>query len=113
MYYTIYVTVFYEVYTLILYTRVLQYANFKFFFLQQLTSVQVVEAFICRIKEVNPKLNCCVDNRFDDALKDAAEADKLIKSGTHTEEELEKTKPYLGVPISTKDCIAVKGENIL
>ncbi|XP_017485364.1 PREDICTED: fatty-acid amide hydrolase 2-B [Rhagoletis zephyria] len=76
---------------------------------QELTSVQVLESFIRRIKDVNPKLNCCVDNRFDEALQEAAEADKLIKSGEHTEEELEKLKPYLGVPISTKDCIAVKG----
>uniref|UniRef100_A0A6I9V9W4 fatty-acid amide hydrolase 2-B n=1 Tax=Bactrocera dorsalis TaxID=27457 RepID=A0A6I9V9W4_BACDO len=76
---------------------------------QELSSVQVMESFIRRIKDVNPKLNCCVDNRFDEALKEAAEADELIKSGKYTEEELEKTKPYLGVPISTKDCIAVKG----
>lgn len=76
---------------------------------QELTSVQVMESFIRRVKDVNPKLNCCVDNRFDEALQEAAEADKLIKSETHTEAELEKLKPYLGVPISTKDCIAVKG----
>ncbi|XP_050325130.1 fatty-acid amide hydrolase 2-B [Bactrocera neohumeralis] len=76
---------------------------------KELSSVQVMESFIRRIKDVNPKLNCCVDHRFDEALKEAAEADELIKSGKYTEEELEKTKPYLGVPISTKDCIAVKG----
>ncbi|XP_067626326.1 fatty-acid amide hydrolase 2 [Eurosta solidaginis] len=76
---------------------------------QEVSSVQVIESFIRRIKDVNPKLNFCVDNRFEEALQEAAEADQLIKSGKHTEEELEKLKPYLGVPISTKDCIAVKG----
>ncbi|XP_005176413.1 fatty-acid amide hydrolase 2-B [Musca domestica] len=76
---------------------------------QELTSVQVLEAFIRRAKEVNPLLNCMVDERFDDAMKEAKEADELIKSGQYTEEELAKQKPFLGVPISTKDCIAVKG----
>lgn len=69
----------------------------------------VLEAFIDRIKEVNPLLNCVVDNRFDDALKEAAAADALIASGEHTLAELERDKPFLGVPISTKDCLSVKG----
>jgi fatty acid amide hydrolase 2 len=33
----------------------------------------------------------------------------LIASGKITVDELARTKPFLGVPISTKDCIAVKG----
>lgn len=52
-----------------------------------------------------------VDERFDDAMKDAKEADELIKSGKYTEDELAEQKPFLGVPISTKDCIAVKGKH--
>lgn len=67
-----------------------------------------MQTFIERIKEVNPLLNCVVDERFSEALKEAAEADKLIASGAMTEEELFKKKPFLGVPISTKDCISVK-----
>lgn len=76
---------------------------------QELTSVQVLESFIRRVKEVNPLLNCMVDERFEEAMKEAKEADDLIKSGKFTEEELAKQKPFLGVPISTKDCISVKG----
>ena len=76
----------------------------------QLSSVQVTKAFISRIQDVNGLLNCCVDNRFEEALKEALEADELIKSGKYTVEELEEKFPFLGVPISTKDCIAVKGE---
>lgn len=68
-----------------------------------------MEAFIDRIKEVNPLLNCVVDNRFDEALIEAAEADALIASGDLTLEQLERDKPFLGVPISTKDCLSVKG----
>jgi fatty acid amide hydrolase 2 len=57
---------------------------------------------------VNPIINCVVANRFTEALKEAAAADKLIASGTISVDELARTKPFLGVPISTKDCIAVK-----
>lgn len=63
-----------------------------------------------RAKEVNPLLNCMVDDRFDDAMKDAKAADDLIKSGRFTEQELLEQKPFLGVPISTKDCLSVKGK---
>ncbi|KAH8386203.1 hypothetical protein KR200_001025 [Drosophila serrata] len=76
---------------------------------QELSSVQVLESFIRRVKEVNPILNCVVDERYDQALKEAAEADALIKSGKYSAEELAELKPFLGVPITTKDCISVKG----
>uniref|UniRef100_U5EVA0 Putative amidase n=1 Tax=Corethrella appendiculata TaxID=1370023 RepID=U5EVA0_9DIPT len=76
---------------------------------RKLTSVEVTKAFIERVKEVNPLLNCVVDECFAEALKDAEKADKLVESGTFTVEELAQEKPFLGVPISTKDCIKVKG----
>lgn len=68
-----------------------------------------MNAFIARIKQVNPLLNCVVDERFEDALQDASKADELIASGEYTADELLAKKPFLGVPVSTKDCIAVKG----
>lgn len=67
-----------------------------------------MNAFILRIKEINPLLNCVIDYRYNDALEEAVEADNLIASGTFSVEELVKQKPFLGVPISTKDNIAVK-----
>lgn len=73
-----------------------------------MTSTQVVNTFIRRINQVNPLLNCVVDQRFDAALKEAAEVDELIASDKFTADQLKETKPFLGVPISTKDCIAVK-----
>lgn len=75
---------------------------------RKITSLEVMKAFIERIQEVNPLLNCCVDERFSEALKDAQEVDNIIKSGKFTQEELAVNKPFLGVPISTKDCIKVK-----
>ncbi|XP_042243398.1 fatty-acid amide hydrolase 2-like [Homarus americanus] len=76
---------------------------------KKLTSEEVVKSFIARIKEINPILNCVVDNRFDEALGDARAADKLIRSNTVDEKTLAETKPFLGVPFTTKDCFAVKG----
>lgn len=78
----------------------------------QVTSLQVVNSFIERIEEINPLLNCVVANRFEDARKDAQKADDLIKSGTIPLDVLEKEMPFLGVPFTTKDCIAVKGRHI-
>lgn len=68
----------------------------------------MLNSFIDRIKQINPLLNCVVDERYADALQDAAKVDELISSNRYTADELRKTKPFLGVPISTKDCIAVK-----
>lgn len=74
----------------------------------QVTSTVVMNTFIARINQVNPLLNCVVDQRFEAALKEAAKVDELIASNKFTAEQLKETKPFLGVPISTKDCIAVK-----
>lgn len=71
----------------------------------------MLEAFIRRIKDVNSALNCFVEDRFEEALKEANEADDLIRSGTLTVDQLAKDKPFLGVPFTTKDCIAVKGRH--
>lgn len=74
-----------------------------------MTSVTVMNAMIARVKEINPLLNCVIDNRFDEALKEAEAADALIASGKLSRRQLAEQKPFLGVPISTKDNIAVKG----
>lgn len=77
---------------------------------RKLSAVSVMNSFIRRIKQVNSTLNCVVDDRFDDALKEAEAADEFIASGKLSVDELREKKPFLGVPISTKDCIEVKGE---
>lgn len=75
----------------------------------QVTSTQVLNTFIGRIKKINPLLNCVVDERYEEALQEAAKVDELISSNQYTADQLREQKPFLGVPISTKDCIAVKG----
>lgn len=72
----------------------------------------MVETFIARIKEVNPILNCVVDERFNEALEDAHKVDEFIQSGVKSVEDIEKDTPFLGVPFSTKDCIQVTGMTI-
>lgn len=69
----------------------------------------MVEACIRRIKDVNSALNFFVEDRFEAALKEAREADELVRSGSMSATQLEQEKPFLGVPFTTKDCIAVKG----
>lgn len=76
---------------------------------KEITSVEVLEACIRRIKDVNSALNCFVEDRFDLAFKEAQDADVIILNGAKTKEQLEKEQPFLGVPFTTKDCIAVQG----
>ncbi|KAL1491976.1 hypothetical protein ABEB36_012486 [Hypothenemus hampei] len=75
---------------------------------RKLTSEDVVQAFIDRIKEVNPILNSLVDQRFEDALKEAREIDKDIATG-HISDVDFLEKPFLGVPFTTKESTAATG----
>nr|CAH0104196.1 unnamed protein product [Daphnia galeata] len=76
---------------------------------QKVTSEEVVNVFIGRIKAVNPIINCCVDNRFELALEEAKKVDQLIQSGEKDEKTLELETPFLGVPFTIKDCFSVTG----
>ncbi|XP_069696684.1 fatty-acid amide hydrolase 2-like isoform X2 [Periplaneta americana] len=75
---------------------------------RKVTSVEVIKTFIARIKEINPILNCVVDERFNEALEDARKVDEFIQSGNKSVQDIEKDTPFLGVPFSTKDCVRVK-----
>ena len=77
-----------------------------------MSSEEVVNIFIKRINDVNPMINCVVDNRFDLALEEAKKVDKLIQSGEKDEQTLELETPFLGVPFTIKDCFSVKGTQI-
>jgi fatty acid amide hydrolase 2 len=69
----------------------------------------VVRGFIDRIREVNSLINSVVDERFEAALQEARDADVFLASTRLTAEELKHQKPFLGVPFTTKDSIAVEG----
>lgn len=73
------------------------------YFYLQLTSEDVVSSYIERIKEIQPILNCMVEDRFEEALEDARKCDKLLKSqNAPSIELLAKEKPFFGVPFTTK-----------
>ncbi|XP_047521826.1 fatty-acid amide hydrolase 2-like [Pieris napi] len=74
---------------------------------KELKSRDLVAACIERIKIVNPYLNAITDERFEDALKDADEVDRMIEEGL-SDEEFEK-KPFLGVPFTAKESHGVLG----
>ncbi|CAH1400814.1 unnamed protein product [Nezara viridula] len=67
------------------------------------------KAFIERIEVVNPIINSVVQDRFNDALKEAKEVDKMVEANPDPQ-HWAKNKPLLGVPMSFKETIAVKGK---
>nr|CAI5846817.1 unnamed protein product [Callosobruchus analis] len=75
--------------------------------MKQLSCEEIVQAFIDRINEVNPILNALVDDRFEEALEEAREIDKGIGDGTISEDDF-RSKPFLGVPFTTKETTAVR-----
>ncbi|KAJ8673613.1 hypothetical protein QAD02_004875 [Eretmocerus hayati] len=76
---------------------------------RQISSEEVVAAFIDRCKEVNGLLNAIVEEDYENALQQAREVDKQLKKNEHSKEELEKDKPLLGVPFTTKESNEAKG----
>lgn len=73
----------------------------------QVTSEQVVLAYIERIKEVNPIINAVVEDRFEAAIEDARRADRLVQ--TTSEFQLVTNYPILGVPFTVKESCSLKG----
>ncbi|KAI5711795.1 hypothetical protein M8J75_003203 [Diaphorina citri] len=76
---------------------------------KQVSCVKVVEAFITRIRQVNPMLNAVVDERFNLALEEAKQVDILLAASTKSVEEIGRDTPLLGVPLTVKESVAVKG----
>ena len=68
---------------------------------RELSPVEVVEAFLRRIDEVNPKLNAIV-TPADDAMERAREAEAKLVGGS-------ALGPMHGVPFTIKDCIDTEG----
>uniref|UniRef100_A0A4D5S8Y5 Putative amidase n=1 Tax=Ixodes scapularis TaxID=6945 RepID=A0A4D5S8Y5_IXOSC len=72
-------------------------------------SVDLVHAYIDRSLAVQGALNAVVEDRFEAALRDAEKADRLVRSGTLSPEQLEREKPLLGVPFTAKNSIGISG----
>ncbi|XP_050040991.1 fatty-acid amide hydrolase 2-A-like [Dermacentor andersoni] len=75
----------------------------------KIKSVDLVSAYIERIREVQPVINAVVEERFEEALEDAKEVDRLVASGKMSVSQMSKEKPLLGLPFTAKNSIAIKG----
>lgn len=73
----------------------------------RVTSEAVIRAYERRVREVDPVLNAVVDERFEAAVDEARAADELVRRSSP--EDLERTKPLLGVPFITKNSVMIKG----
>lgn len=69
-----------------------------------------MNAYIARVEEINPVINAVVGCRFEKALEEAKQIDELIASNYKTEEEMERETPFLGIPFSVKELLAVEGK---
>lgn len=67
----------------------------------ELTSRQLTEQYIKAIESQNAQINAYVHTTFEEALKNADQADKLLKKG--------EGSPLCGIPMTLKDNIATDG----
>jgi len=69
---------------------------------KQISPVEVVEAFIRKIEQYNPKINAFCTIASDEALAAAQEAENKLVLG-------EKSLPLQGIPLAIKDLTPTKG----
>lgn len=69
----------------------------------------VTEAYINRIREVNPVINAVVEDRYLDAIQEAKKVDQLVLNCKMSPSELKLRYPLLGCPMTVKESIAVEG----
>lgn len=72
------------------------------------TSVQVVEAHIERLRQVNPIINAVVVERIADARVEAADADREV-AAARAAGTLDQLPPFLGVPCTIKESFHFAG----
>ncbi|VTJ73583.1 Hypothetical predicted protein [Marmota monax] len=71
--------------------------------------IDVVQAHINRIKDVNPMINGIVKYRFEAAKKEAHAVDQRLSEKLEDESTLEKKWPFLGVPLTVKEAFQLQG----
>ncbi|XP_060612302.2 fatty-acid amide hydrolase 2 [Anolis sagrei] len=76
---------------------------------KEVSCVEVIETYIARIKQVNPLINAVVRDRFEAALQEAHEVDKLLSEGHDDEDALGEKFPFLGVPVTIKEAFELNG----
>ncbi|MBU1991611.1 Asp-tRNA(Asn)/Glu-tRNA(Gln) amidotransferase subunit GatA [Patescibacteria group bacterium] len=71
---------------------------------KEITSVELTEACLARIKEVDNKINACLTVCEEQVLVEAKKADEIRQTGQGWE-----TPPLLGIPYLVKDNILTRG----
>jgi hypothetical protein len=69
---------------------------------KEISARELTEALLARIDAVNPAINAVVELRADDALQEAAAADRTVAAGA-------RLGPLHGVPMTVKDSFDVAG----
>ena len=69
---------------------------------REISSRELTELYLARIERLDPKLNCFLFVRGEEALAQADDADRRLASG--------EDAPLLGVPIAIKDIEDVEGQ---
>lgn len=69
---------------------------------KKLSSRRAVEIYMEQLNRINPAVNCLVEHRFDEALREADDADRVLAAG-------HGAGALLGVPISIKEAFDVTG----
>jgi aspartyl-tRNA(Asn)/glutamyl-tRNA(Gln) amidotransferase subunit A len=64
--------------------------------------IQTTERLLHAIESINPKLNCFITVLRDSAMRDAEEAEKMLKEGTDL-------GPLQGIPLAVKDLFYIRG----
>ncbi|XP_054400624.1 fatty-acid amide hydrolase 2 isoform X2 [Pongo abelii] len=76
---------------------------------RQVKCIDVVQAYINRIKDVNPMINGIVKYRFEEAMKEAHAVDQKLAEKQEDEATLENKWPFLGVPLTVKEAFQLQG----
>ncbi|XP_017462490.1 PREDICTED: fatty-acid amide hydrolase 2-like, partial [Rhagoletis zephyria] len=78
-----------------------------------LKSEDLVQAYVDRCRAINPLLNAIVDENYERALEEARAVDERVARELRREKRPEELSvaeyPFLGVPFTTKNSIAVAG----
>ena len=67
----------------------------------EFSSVELTQHFLARFERLNPNLNAVITPTAEQALADAAAADRRLKSGDRA--------PLLGIPLIHKDIFCTDG----
>ncbi len=72
---------------------------------KKITPLEITQAYIKQIEQVNPKINAMVEDNFINALKDA----KTKTEELHLDPTLAETKKLYGIPFTSKEMFAIEG----